>query len=273
MKVLGLASLLAAVTIADWANAQEPAPPVVIEPSVIEEPPLIADPVWIVGPTDFDRAPFYPPELTAGEALAVEVECGVLPNGNLGRCGPVGDAEAARPFMLASLRVLLNLRLAVPPASEGEIASDPMAVATPAPVRHVGRVRLVLDWTPPADPVAATARYSPPVVTDVPGWQTGGSDYPERALSRGIESGRVQVMCVARSSGSLESCSILREEPAGAGFGSSALRTVRRKQVAPAMVDGRPIDDLIATVVNFRLETAEEEAARQARQAAEAAVE
>lgn len=260
MKAPGLAGLLAFL-IAGAAVAQDPAPPVAVAAPTVEEAPLIADPVWIVGPADFDRAPFYPAELTAGEAAAVAFECRVMPDGDLSQCSPLGDRAATRPFQMASLRVMTNLRLTPPPAPEPAPAPDPAAPPTPFVAGPVARVRVALHWTPPADPAAAAARFAPARVGDLPDWETGGSDYPERALERGIESGRVQVMCIARATGRLEGCSALREEPPGFGFGSAAIRTVRRKRVTPSTVDGRPIDDLIVTHVNFRLEPEEEAAA------------
>lgn len=269
MRVLGLASLLTVGVIVGGAAAQETIPPLVVVAPADEEPSLIADPVWIVGPAEFDRAPFYPLELTAGEAAAVEVECGVLPSGYLGRCAPMGDPSVARPFMLASLRVMVNLRLSPPPAPAPPLTLDPAVPPPPVVVGPVARVRFVLDWAPPADLEATAARFAPALVIDLPDWQRGGSEYPERALSRGVESGRVQVMCTARATGRLEGCSALQEEPAGVGFGMAAVRTVRRKRVTPSTVDGQPIDDLIFAHVNFRLESTEEEAARREAAAAE----
>lgn len=248
MKAPILAGLLAVGVMAGDAAAQNPAAPVAVEAPIIDELPLIVAPVWIIGPADFDRAPFYPAVLTAGEAAAVELECRVLPNGFLSRCEPRGEPAPGRPFVIASLRVTANLRLTPPSAPEPPSAPDPDA--PPAPI---ARVRVQLDWTPPVDRAAAAGRLTRARVGDLPDWETGGSDYPGRAAQEGIESGRAQVMCIARVNGRLEECSVLNEEPPGFDFGWAARRSVSRKRVTPSMVDGRPVDDVIVTPVHFSL--------------------
>lgn len=270
MKLGCLAALLACGVGGGAADAQvAPAPP-----PVVPESPLITDPVWIVGPDTFDLAPFYPPSLTGGESATIELECYVLPDGFLGRCEPLSDPEAARPFRGASQRVTVNLQLTPPPAPETPAVATPEApppIPAPPTPTVLPKVRLTLAWAPPADPVAAAARLTPPGVIDEAQWRAGGFDFPERAASRGIESGRVGLICVAAATGRVDRCSVYEESPAGAGFGQAALRGIRRKHVTPATLDGQPIADLFITTVRFQMESEEAAAARLAAAAAESA--
>lgn len=246
VSIVSLASLL--VVVAGQASGQvPPPPPVQVSPPAEAPVPLITDPAWLVGPETFDLAPFYPKENTR-DAARVEAECGVLPDGRLTQCQLLGDPAAARPFMLASLRAIVNFRL---PPSLPPPDLDPAAAPTASP--SVARVRFALEWAAPADP-ATYDRLIRATISDPANWQYGGGDYPERAQSRGIESGRVGVMCVARATGRLEACSVMEENPPGVGFGSAALRTMRRKQLSPSTLDGEPIDDIVFNHVNFRLE-------------------
>ncbi|RZJ95753.1 MAG: TonB family protein [Brevundimonas sp.] len=72
-----------------------------------------------------------------------------------------------------------------------------------------------------------------------PSWaRQGQAEYPERAAARGIQSGRVTLQCTVQSSGNLSDCSVVSEDPAGAGFGAAALAAARRSRVSPRTVDG-----------------------------------
>ncbi|MFN3560082.1 MAG: TonB family protein [Brevundimonas sp.] len=92
----------------------------------------------------------------------------------------------------------------------------------------------------PDPPVRAPEPAPPrPSVITQPTWarQVTG-DYPERAIARGITSGRVTLQCTVRPDGSLANCSVVNEDPAGAGFGQAALAAARRSRVSPRTVDG-----------------------------------
>ncbi|WP_291834140.1 TonB family protein [Brevundimonas sp.] len=85
-------------------------------------------------------------------------------------------------------------------------------------------------------PVPAPAR--PSLITQ-PSWaRQVPPEFPERASARGIESGRVTLQCTVQPNGSLSNCSVVSEDPAGAGFGQAALAAARRSRVSPRTVDG-----------------------------------
>jgi protein TonB len=78
-------------------------------------------------------------------------------------------------------------------------------------------------------------------------------EFPERAASRGIESGSVQLVCTVAANGSATNCSIVSEEPAGAGFGQAALRSMSRARFSPRTVDGVAEGGRARFTVRFRL--------------------
>ena len=62
-------------------------------------------------------------------------------------------------------------------------------------------------------------------------------EYPERALSNSVNSGRAQLRCAALPNGALSSCNVILEAPAGMGFGQAALLATRRARLSPQTVD------------------------------------
>lgn len=112
--------------------------------------------------------------------------------------------------------------LTPPTKAEDRIENTAPPVITPDPPR-------------PA-PVPAPPR--PSVITN-PSWARQPTvEFPERATSRGIESGRVVLNCLVQPNGSMTDCNIVSEDPSGAGFGSAALAGARRARLSPRTVDG-----------------------------------
>jgi protein TonB len=63
--------------------------------------------------------------------------------------------------------------------------------------------------------------------------------YPARALRENVP-GRATVRCTVTASGSLTSCEILSESPAGQGFGQATMEITHLWKVRPKTVDGSP---------------------------------
>ncbi len=76
--------------------------------------------------------------------------------------------------------------------------------------------------------------------------------YPVKALGAGAE-GTVEVRCTARTDGSLDSCTVLREDPPGQGFGEAALEAARRGRMHPRRVDGADTDSSVVFTIQFRM--------------------
>ncbi|NBB52075.1 TonB family protein, partial [Rhizobium sp. CRIBSB] len=103
---------------------------------------------------------------------------------------------------------------------------------------------------PPAPPPPAR-----PSVISNPQWASRPApQFPDRAAERGIEQGRVVLSCTVQPNGRVSDCSIVSEEPAGAGFGREALSAARRATLSPRTVDGAATGARVTFPVTFRLQ-------------------
>jgi periplasmic protein TonB len=64
--------------------------------------------------------------------------------------------------------------------------------------------------------------------------------YPQAAQAENVE-GRATIECNVTAAGVLAACKVLSEEPAGYGFGESALQMAPLFKMRPATRDGVPI--------------------------------
>jgi protein TonB len=103
----------------------------------------------------------------------------------------------------------------------------------------------------PPPPPAPPAPPRPSRITN-PSWARQPTvEFPERALSRGIERGRVGVECTVNPNGTMANCRITSEDPSGAGFGQAALSGVRRARVSPRQVDGAAVGATVSFNMTF----------------------
>lgn len=106
----------------------------------------------------------------------------------------------------------------------------------------------------PPPPPAPPAPPKPSVITN-PSWSRQvAPEFPERAQSRGIESGSAKVNCAVAPNGSLSDCRVVDESPAGAGFGQAVLRAARSGRLAPRTVDGAAVGARVEFTTRFRLD-------------------
>ncbi|QTC88832.1 energy transducer TonB [Brevundimonas pondensis] len=106
----------------------------------------------------------------------------------------------------------------------------------------------------PPPPPAPPAPPKPSVITN-PSWSRQVQpEFPERANSRGIESGSAKVNCAVAPNGSLSDCRVVDEDPAGAGFGQAVLRAARSGRLAPRTVDGAAVGARVEFTTRFRLD-------------------
>jgi TonB family protein len=124
------------------------------------------------------------------------------------------------------------------PATSANAAMPPAHVVE-APPRKEDRVEyvgppIIVPGPPPPPPRPVVL---PTVITN-PMWaRRVQPEFPERARAAGIKSGSVSLDCGMRPNGSLTECSVVSEDPAGAGFGPAAMAAVGRARVTPGSVD------------------------------------
>ena len=98
----------------------------------------------------------------------------------------------------------------------------------------------------PKPPAPAPEVKRPSVISN-PDWarRPSGDDiaryYPDRAQRMGVE-GRATISCSVTAKGTLESCSVISEEPADQEFGSAAMRMSKLCKMKPKSLDGAPVD-------------------------------
>lgn len=78
--------------------------------------------------------------------------------------------------------------------------------------------------------------------------------FPTEALRGGQTEGEVRLTCVAEASGRLSQCRIIRETPAGYGFGANAVRAAEQARVMPRKINGVAMRSEITFNVRYRLE-------------------
>tara|TARA_R110002167_G_scaffold4455_4_gene20703 strand:- start:350 stop:943 length:594 start_codon:yes stop_codon:yes gene_type:complete len=117
----------------------------------------------------------------------------------------------------------------VEPLSGPPLPQSPVAVADTRPIRG-GAVVVNPSWV------------------SVP-----RSRYPGVARREGIKRGQVDLRCPVSVEGRIASCWILREAPAGAGFGQAAVAGAAQSRLQPRTVDGVAGESVVSFTVKFEL--------------------
>ena len=114
--------------------------------------------------------------------------------------------------------------------------------ARPSPGPTISLTETVEKPVDDAPPAAEPEPRPAPVIRN-PSWarQPTGEQmmraYPDRALSRGI-GGSATLNCLVQANGSVAGCDVVRESPAGQGFGRAAVSLSRYFGINPRTVDG-----------------------------------
>ena len=77
--------------------------------------------------------------------------------------------------------------------------------------------------------------------------------YPVRAMDLGKE-GRAMIKCAVKANGTVDSCTVLSEDPASLGFGDAALRMSKLFKMKPKTTDGQSVDGAEVSIpIAFKL--------------------
>jgi TonB family protein len=164
---------------------------------------------WAIVPTAEDLATAFPAE-AVGRAAAgrVVLRCRLTDLGGLKLCQIASEEPRGHGFAKAARDLAQMFRVADELRGSKEL--------------HGVYVDVPFDFHDPHLP-------SPPMEVNDPEWlqgvdpATAGSLFPALAAKAGLKTGRAIVGCVVAHDGSLTGCAVSSEEPAGMGFGASAL--------------------------------------------------
>lgn len=190
---------------------------------------VITEAVWAEAPTFEDMAAAWPAsagDIAVGTAV---LRCKVAPgpDGRLRTCTIAGQIPKGSPFGEAARTLVDKFRLKLTPEQAKDYALSDIAVsfrfynpATPA-----GQVRRVEkpDWILRINPEKVVALY------------------PAAAADAGVRDGVGVADCLVAPDGKMTDCKVAREEPAGLGFGASAVAAVSLMQMDPWTPEGRPV--------------------------------
>ncbi|HYE45636.1 MAG TPA: TonB family protein [Caulobacter sp.] len=113
-------------------------------------------------------------------------------------------------------------------------------------------ILLALLQAAPAPVAAPPADLGKPEWTVKPSFDQMVDAYPARALERSL-GGRVVLECRASSTGALDSCKVVSESPAKAGFGKPSLELSRIYRMKPVGPDGLPVTGrMLRVAVDWR---------------------
>jgi TonB family protein len=199
---------------------------------------LNVEPRWVYLPTERDIASVYPngadSRHTAGEAT---VKCTIGGTGDLKACAVTDEAPAGEGFGSAAMKLTHQYRMR-------QHANDGSPVA--------GRsVELTMDFTPRgwARLVDGSSADGPPQLVRLMSdpFNYAAPNYPEPARFRAV-SARVVLHCSVKDAGGLDDCAVADESPAGLGFGSAALRSVRTLHVSRQTTDGTSTEGRVVEI-------------------------
>ncbi|MEN5051893.1 TonB family protein [Brevundimonas naejangsanensis] len=195
-------------------------------------------PRWSVPPQasvdDFPEA-----ALQADVSGAAVIACDATPDGSPVNCEVRSETPPGMGFGQAALGIVQRGRV---------IASDDGDHA--ASRRFAVRVPFNLAPEPPPQEAARTfanveARWlTPPRPT--------ASDYPQRAVDRGL-SGGAAVRCEVALSGKPTNCVVVAEVPPGSGFGEAAVKIVLRGRLDPATIKPEEVGSTFIVTVPFSM--------------------
>jgi len=197
---------------------------------------------WRVAPTAAELAASFPAQAAGHSTFGrVVLRCRVAGNGGLKGCTTATEEPRGEGFARAALVLAHTFVVA------DDLRQSPE-------LRDIS-VDVPFDFRDPRQP-------SPPIEVNDPEWlqmasqAMAGRLFPEAAAKAGLTTGRAFVACEVAHDGGLIHCAVRTEDPAGLGFGASALAIAGVMKMNPWTKQGAPVDGA-HIVVPIRLNIAD----------------
>ncbi|QTC92668.1 M56 family metallopeptidase [Brevundimonas goettingensis] len=166
--------------------------------------------------------------------------------GSFALAGQRAPEPQARPAAAPAARPLPVARPVAQPATFVSALPAP----APAPASALApRAAFVTALTPAETPTNTTE--AAPLTN--PSWAQSPRPTWPQAAGADVTSGSAVVSCTAQADGHLTDCSVLSEEPVGAGFGPVAVEAAEQARLSPSMIDAGWAGKTIRFSVRFRL--------------------
>jgi TonB family protein len=174
---------------------------------------------WAEAPTAADVAAAWPAKArAAGTAGMANLSCTIGHDGRPRDCAVLGEEPSGQGFGFAARKLAEKLRVAQGGSTGAEV-----------------RIPVTFD---PALLAARPLTITRPAWTELPAPADFQASFPQTA--NGVNEVRVALVCQAGAGGVLSACDIVREEPAGLGYGQGALALAPKFRVGPWSQDGLP---------------------------------
>jgi len=192
-------------------------------------PPSLAivDPIWATAPSFDDMAAAWPKvagDIASGGAF---LRCSVSKAGKLDNCATYNELPRDNGFGAAAKSLASKFTLKLDPNSQRGSRPPFVNVAFRFlnPDTPEGKARKLTQarWITTLDASKVQAVF------------------PKQAADSGVKAGMGMADCLITADGHLAECKVAKEEPAGLGFGQSALLVAAIMQLNPWTDDGRPV--------------------------------
>lgn len=188
----------------------------------------VLQPIWETAPSFDDMAAAWPKRAGDVAVGGAVLRCTITKTGTLDNCATFNELPRDKGFGAAAKSLAGRFKLKLAPEELAKVRGSFVNVtfrflnpASPeAALRKLGKPR----WIRQLDPARIQAIF------------------PKAAADAGVKSGLGVVECVVQPDGKLGGCKAVREDPAGLGFGDSALQVAAIMQLNPWSDDGRPVD-------------------------------
>ena len=195
-------------------------------------------PRWSVPPQAFVDD-FPEAALQADVSGAAVIACDATPDGSPVNCEIRSETPPGMGFGQAALGIVQRGRVVV--SDDGaDAASRRFAVRVP------------FNLAPEPPPQEATRTFANVEARWLTPPRPTASDYPQRAVDRGL-SGGAAVRCEAALSGKPTNCVVIGEVPHGSGFGEAAVKIVLRGRLDPATIKPEEVGTTFVVTVPFSI--------------------